>query len=94
VVQSFGQCSGGGLAVQDRYNPAVRCAARSQASCAGRASRLNAFMTRAPPRTLHTGKHTLQLTATGFDQWMVWNPGQAAAKDMADLPDADWKRMG
>jgi len=51
-------------------------------------------MTRAPPRTLHTGKHTLQLTATGFDQWMVWNPGQAAAKDMADLPDADWKRMG
>lgn len=27
---------------------------------------------------------------TGFDQWMVWNPGKAGAQALNDLPNDDW----
>jgi glucose-6-phosphate 1-epimerase len=45
------------------------------------------------PLTLKTPFHTLQLSMTGFDQWMVWNPGREGAKALADLPDADWQQF-
>jgi glucose-6-phosphate 1-epimerase len=37
--------------------------------------------------------HTLILHATGFNQWMVWNPGKEGAKEIYDLPDEQWNRF-
>lgn len=35
----------------------------------------------------------LDLSCSGFTNWMVWNPGTELAKGIADLPDADWARF-
>ncbi len=35
----------------------------------------------------------VRMSATGFDNWMVWNPGIELAKGLPDLPDADWQRF-
>lgn len=47
----------------------------------------------APRLTLDTGGTQIQLAASGFDQWMVWNPGKAGAKAIDDLPDDDWDKF-
>lgn len=39
-----------------------------------------------PDKIIHIGM-------SGFDQWMVWNPGIAGAKAIRDLPDQDWKHF-
>ena len=39
------------------------------------------------------GWATLHLSMTGFDQWMVWNPGEEGALTLKDLPPQDWKRF-
>lgn len=36
---------------------------------------------------------SLQLQATGFAEWMVWNPGQAGAQLLADMPPDDWQHF-
>jgi len=46
-----------------------------------------------PPVQLHTPNHTLHLSAGGFTEWMVWNPGASGALALSDLPDADWQRF-
>lgn len=46
-----------------------------------------------PKITLHTGSKTLLLSSSGFNQWMIWNPGRIEAKKMLDLPDGDWNRF-
>jgi glucose-6-phosphate 1-epimerase len=46
-----------------------------------------------PPLVLNTGSHSLQLSASGFDQWMVWNPGEEDGNAMPDLPGGDWRRF-
>ena len=30
---------------------------------------------------------------TGFDQWMVWNPGASGAQALSDLPNEDWQKF-
>jgi len=45
------------------------------------------------PLELIDSAHTLTLSATGFNQWMVWNPGKEGAKEIYDLPDEDWNRF-
>jgi glucose-6-phosphate 1-epimerase len=45
------------------------------------------------PLTLRTATHTLQITQAGFEDVVVWNPGAAGAQVLADLPDADHRRM-
>lgn len=47
----------------------------------------------APQLTLKTGQRTLQLQTSGFSEWMIWNPGEAGAQRLADLPDADWQHL-
>ena len=42
---------------------------------------------------LYNGSHWLKLTSSGFDSWMVWNPGSAGATKISDLPDADWDKF-
>ena len=46
-----------------------------------------------PPLKLFTGSQWLTLKATGFDQWMVWNPGRAGSEALSDLPVGDWQRF-
>ncbi len=41
----------------------------------------------------YNGSHWLKLTSSGFDSWMVWNPGSAGATKISDLPDADWDKF-
>lgn len=47
----------------------------------------------APDLTLLSDVMSLKLSATGFDQWMIWNPGKRGAVDLNDLPDADWNKF-
>ena len=41
----------------------------------------------------YNGSHWLKITSSGFDSWMVWNPGSAGASRISDLPDEDWDRF-
>ncbi len=41
----------------------------------------------------YNGSNWLKITASGFDSWMVWNPGRAGASKISDLPDEDWDRF-
>ena len=41
----------------------------------------------------YNGSNWLKITASGFDSWMVWNPGTAGAKKISDLPDDDWDQF-
>lgn len=47
----------------------------------------------APDLVLETGSTTISLKASGFDQWMVWNPGREGAHQIDDLPDEDWDKF-
>lgn len=47
----------------------------------------------APAITLSDGVRLLELTCSGFDNWMVWNPGVELAKGLPDLPPDDWTRF-
>ncbi len=46
-----------------------------------------------PTLILRDDKRSLRLSATGFDQWMVWNPGRIGALALKDLPPDDWRRF-
>lgn len=41
----------------------------------------------------YNGSHWLKITASGFDSWMVWNPGKVGATKISDLPDEDWDKF-
>jgi len=41
----------------------------------------------------YNGSNWLKITGSGFDSWMVWNPGKAGAMRISDLPDEDWDRF-
>jgi glucose-6-phosphate 1-epimerase len=44
--------------------------------------------------TLMRGKDSaIELQASGFDEWMVWNPGHVGAKLLADMPAEDWQNF-
>ena len=42
---------------------------------------------------LYNGSHWLKITSSGFDSWMVWNPGREGATRISDLPDEDWDKF-
>lgn len=43
--------------------------------------------------TLETRDYTLFLSSTGFERWMIWNPGESESRNLQDLPESDWKRF-
>lgn len=47
----------------------------------------------APPLLLSRGSKELRISTTGFDQWMIWNPGKSGASELADMEDGDWQRF-
>lgn len=46
-----------------------------------------------PALLMHDGARQLRLQATGFTEWMIWNPGESLAADLGDMPAADWTRF-
>ena len=43
--------------------------------------------------SLYNGYRYLNLTAEGFDNWMIWNPGKIGVKNIHNLPDKDWDKF-
>ncbi|NVD69402.1 D-hexose-6-phosphate mutarotase [Duganella sp. BJB1802] len=46
-----------------------------------------------PTLTLNTANATLRLEQQGFDNWVVWNPGQDDARALVDLADDEYLRF-
>jgi glucose-6-phosphate 1-epimerase len=46
-----------------------------------------------PALIVNTGYQILSLTCSGFDQWMIWNPGRVESKKISDLPVGDWEKF-
>lgn len=80
-----------GLPVQDRYRQDLQSDAADVLSLGGNS--FERLYDGCPAVQLRTPEKSLSLSATGFDQWMVWNPGEPGAKALADLPDADWQKF-
>ena len=47
----------------------------------------------AAPLVLQTGKHTLELEHSAFQDCVIWNPGHEAAAQMADFGDEEYQNM-
>ncbi len=41
----------------------------------------------------YNGFSNLLIKSTGFQNWMIWNPGKQGAKKIHDLPDDDWDKF-
>ncbi|MDP4609070.1 MAG: D-hexose-6-phosphate mutarotase [Burkholderiaceae bacterium] len=80
-----------GAAVQDRYTP--HKTTQTEAVVSWQGEEFECLYDTQAPLQLQTPTHTLQLSMTGFDQWMVWNPGKAGAQALNDMPDDDWQRF-
>lgn len=80
-----------GLGVQDRYDPTALVQPRGDLTWTKQP--FERLFDGCPPLVLHTRTHSLQLFASGFDQWMVWNPGEIDGNAMADLPNEHWRRF-
>ncbi|MES2161754.1 MAG: D-hexose-6-phosphate mutarotase [Pseudomonadota bacterium] len=46
-----------------------------------------------PTLTLNTANATLRLEQQGYDNWVVWNPGQDDARALVDLADDEYLRF-
>jgi glucose-6-phosphate 1-epimerase len=80
-----------GLAVQDRYDTALRTQPPGDLGWNDHA--FERLFDVCPPVILDAGAFSLRMSATGFDQWMVWNPGEVGGNALADLPAGDWRRF-
>lgn len=80
-----------GVAVQDRYDSALKVQPDNPAGWGWQP--YERLYDTCPPLTLFNGTQQLTLRATGFDQWMVWNPGRAGGENLVDLPAGDWQRF-
>ena len=80
-----------GCALRDRYDALATTERAGMLSWTGEA--FERLYAEAPPLTLAAGTHRLRLSCTGFDQWMVWNPGRELAQSIADLAPDAWRRF-
>ncbi|UUZ64987.1 D-hexose-6-phosphate mutarotase [Polaromonas sp. P1-6] len=80
-----------GLPVQDRYDASLTIEPDGPPGWGSQP--FERLYGACPPLTLFTGSRRLTLTASGFDQWMVWNPGQAGGDALPDLPVGDRRRF-
>lgn len=94
AVQDVLTCSASGLeglAVQDRYDASFQ--KQPHGILQWTRAPFERLYDACPALILNTGGNSLHLSASGFDQWMVWNPGEAGAGALADLPAGDWRRF-
>ena len=80
-----------GLPVQDRYDASLTTEPGSPRNWGDEP--FERLYDGCPPLRLFTGSQWLTLTASGFKQWMVWNPGQEGGDALPDLPAGDWQRF-
>lgn len=80
-----------GFPVQDRYDASLR--SQSDDPLRWNDQAFERLYDGCPPLTLFSGPRRLTLETSGFDQWMVWNPGQAGGDALPDLPEGDWRRF-
>ncbi len=80
-----------GTVVQDRFDPSRTTETESVVSWNG--NEFERVYDSQARLKLQTPSHAIEMSMTGFDQWMVWNPGITGAKHLKDLPDQDWKRF-
>lgn len=80
-----------GLPIQDRYDASLTTEPDDTPSWGNQP--FERLYDACPPLTLFTGSRRLALTASGFEQWMVWNPGQEGGDALPDLPAGDWQRF-
>ena len=50
------------------------------------------YETNAPIKFFNGEKWTT-ITSSGFDNWMIWNPGEEGAKLIGNLPNDDWSKF-
>ncbi|MDP3798964.1 MAG: D-hexose-6-phosphate mutarotase [Polaromonas sp.] len=94
AVDSLQACSLAGLAglpVEDRYDAGLTTEPYGPPGWGNEP--FERLYDACPPLRLFTGSQWLTLTASGFKQWMVWNPGQEGGDAMPDLPAGDWQRF-
>lgn len=80
-----------GVPYKDRYNEALDLVGQNQWLWNGMPCE-NLFGT-APAIRLYSASKELKISTTGFDQWMIWNPGTEGAKGLADMIADDWRRF-
>lgn len=80
-----------GLNVSDRYQPGLT--RQDDEKLRFSDSIVERLYDGCPAVTLREGQRQWRLTASGFDQWMVWNPGREEASKLKDLPDGDWRKF-
>lgn len=81
----------GGASIRDRFNPDVTRQPEGDIHWDGQL--YERLFDTATPVELQAGAARFRLSMSGFNQWMVWNPGTAGAQAMKDLPDGDWQRF-
>lgn len=80
-----------GCGLSDRYDAGALREQSAPLSWSGEA--FERLYAEAPPLTLHAGDYRLRLSCSGFDQWMVWNPGRELTRSIGDLGPEDWRRF-
>ncbi len=80
-----------GCGFSDRYDAGVLREQSTSLSWTGEA--FERLYAEAPPLTLHAGDYRLRLSCSGFDQWMIWNPGRELTRSIGDLGPEDWRRF-
>jgi len=81
----------GGVPTRDRFHPDITRQPAGDIRWDGQL--YERLFDTAAPVELHAGATRFRLSMSGFNQWMVWNPGITGAQAMKDLPDADWQRF-
>lgn len=77
-----------GIPYEDRYN--LGCHIWTSDVMTFSESPCEKLFAGVPPLKLLTNSRRLSISATGFTQWMIWNPGREEAS-LSDLPQDAWK---
>lgn len=80
-----------GLPVQDRYDSSLRVQSEGSLYYSGQV--FERLYDGCPPLTLSSGPRQLVLSASGFEQWMVWTPGRTGGDALPDLPEGGWRQF-
>ncbi len=81
----------GGLLVNDVYQPSRIALPNEWRPSDGQA--VEVLVQGCPDVVLQDGARRILLQASGFTEWMVWNPGRELAAGLGDMPANDWARF-